>query len=145
MHNSLNFQSIVKRTIITFITIHPNSNPSNVINISFFIAISDSSNTMGALSIFCVAPSDFQDVGALLLFSKSKHTIALPLLGAWSAKDMRKNYLKLPLSLHPDKPKDPCANGRFQLMLRAYHLLKGDTGWLRNITVPTFNVRCLVE
>ena len=50
--------------------------------------------------------------------------MAQTLLGATSAQDVRKHYLKLSVELHPDKSKDSWVKDRFQLLLKAYNLLK---------------------
>ena len=50
--------------------------------------------------------------------------MALTLLGATNAQDVRKHYLKLSVQLHPDEPKDYWATDRFQLLLKAYNVLK---------------------
>ena len=50
--------------------------------------------------------------------------MALTLLGATNAQNVRKHYLKFSVQLHPHKSKDTWATDRFQLLLRAYNLLK---------------------
>ena len=61
---------------------------------------------------------------SLLPKSKDKVTMAQTLLGATNAQDVRKHYLKLSVQLHPDKSKDSWATDRFQLLLKAYNLLR---------------------
>ena len=74
--------------------------------------------------ISAVPGSRLVEMGSLLPKSKEKVTMALTLLGATNAQDVRKHYLKLRVQLHPDKSKDCCATDRFQLLLKAYNLLK---------------------
>ena len=74
--------------------------------------------------ISSVPGSRLVEVGSLLPKSKDKVTIALTLLGATNAQDVRKHYLKLNVQLHPDKSTDSWATNRFQLLLKAYNLLK---------------------
>ena len=74
--------------------------------------------------ISAVPGSKLVEVGPLLPKSKDKVTMALTLLGAIGAQDVRKHYLKLSVQLHPDKSQDSWATDRFQLLLRAYNLLK---------------------
>ena len=74
--------------------------------------------------ISAVPGSRLVEIGSLLSKSKDKVTMAQTLLGATSAQDVRKHYLKLSVQLHPDKSKDSWATDRFQLLLKAYNLLK---------------------
>ena len=74
--------------------------------------------------ITAVPGSRLVEVGSLLPKSKDKVTMALTLLGATNAQDVRKHSLKLSVQLHPDKSKDSGATDRFQLLLKAYNLLK---------------------
>ena len=74
--------------------------------------------------ISSVPGSRLVEVGSLLPKSKDKVTMALTLLGATNAQDVRNHYLKLSVQLHPDKSKDSWATDRFQLLLQAYNLLK---------------------
>ena len=50
--------------------------------------------------------------------------MALTPVGATNAQDVRKHYLKLKMQLHPDKSNDSWATDRFQLISKAYNLLK---------------------
>ena len=50
--------------------------------------------------------------------------MAQTLLGATNAQDIRKHSLNLSVQLHPDNSKDSWATDRFQLLLKAYNLLK---------------------
>ena len=77
-----------------------------------------------ACHISAVPGSRLVEIGALLSNSNDKVTMAQTLLGATSAQDVRKHYLKLSVQLHPDKSKDSWATDRFQLLLKAYNLLK---------------------
>ena len=74
--------------------------------------------------ISAVPGSRLVEIGSLLLKSKDKVTMAQTLLGATSAQDVRKHYLKLSVQLHPDKSKNSWATDRFQLLLKPYNLLK---------------------
>ena len=73
--------------------------------------------------ISAVPGSRLVEIGSLLSKSKDKVTMAQTLLGATSAQDVRKHYLKLSVQLPPDKSKDSWATDRFQLLLKAYNLL----------------------
>ena len=73
--------------------------------------------------ISAVLGSRLVEIGSLLSKSKDKVTMAQTLLGATTAQDVRKHYLKLSVHLHPDKSKDSWATDRFQLLLKAYNLL----------------------
>ena len=74
--------------------------------------------------ISAVPGSRLVEIRSLLPKSKDKITMALTLLGATNAQDIRRHYLKLSVQLHPDKSKDSWATDRFQLLLTAYNLLK---------------------
>ena len=74
--------------------------------------------------VSAVPGSRLIEVGSLLPKSKDKVTMALTLLGATNAQDVRKHYSKLSVQLHVDKSKDSWATDRFQLLLKAYNLLK---------------------
>ena len=74
--------------------------------------------------ISAVPGSRLVEIGSLLSKSKDKVTMAQTLPGATSPQDVRKHYLKLSVQLHLDKSKDSWATDRFQLLLKAYNLLK---------------------
>ena len=74
--------------------------------------------------VSAVAGSRLVEVGSLWPKSKDKVTMAQTLLGATNAQDVRKHCLKLSVQLHPDKSKDSWATDRFQMLLKAYNLLK---------------------
>ena len=74
--------------------------------------------------ISAVPGSRLVEIGRLLSKSKDKVTMAQTLLGATGAQDVRKHYWKLSVQLHPYKSKDSWATDRFELLLKAYNLLK---------------------
>ena len=74
--------------------------------------------------ISAVPGSRLVELGTPLLKSKDNVIMALTLLGATNAQDVRKHYLNLSVQLHPNKSNDSWATDRFQLLLKAYNLLK---------------------
>ena len=57
--------------------------------------------------------------------SKDKVTMVLTILEATGAQDVVEHYFKRSVQLHHDKSKDSRATDCFQLLLKAYNLLKG--------------------